>query len=108
MYDGFMAVPGLRVLSAASILSFMVLSLVFFHMLRQERDGVTDQLSISATLLCGMSVLTGTMLVCASSQLGFFLALSTLAANAAGLIVVVCIFFRQLGRGLSAVNPSQV
>ena len=55
-----------------------------------------------------MSVLTGTMLVCASSQLGFFLSLSTLAANAAGLIVVVCIFFRQLGRGMSAVNPSQV
>ncbi|MGV3532847.1 MAG: hypothetical protein ACO1QR_10795 [Chthoniobacteraceae bacterium] len=108
MYDGFMAVPGLRILSAASILSFMVLSLVFFHVLRQERDGVTDQLSISATLLCGMSVLTGTMLICASSQLGFFLALSTLAANAAGLIVVVCIFFRQLGRGMSAVNPSQV
>ena len=99
---------GLRILSAASILSFMVLSLVFFHVLRQERDGVTDQLSISATLLCGMSILTGTMLICASSQLGFFLALSTLAANAAGLIVVVCIFFRQLGRGMSAINPSQV
>ncbi len=102
MYDAFMAVPGLRVLSAASILSFMAISLVFFHVMRQLRDGVTDQLSISATLLCGMSVLTGTMLICASTQLGFSLALSTLAANAAGLIVVVCIFFRQLGRRVNA------
>jgi hypothetical protein len=34
-------------------------------------------------------------------QLGFPLAVTSLAANAAGLILVVCLFYRQLGQRLA-------
>jgi RsiW-degrading membrane proteinase PrsW (M82 family) len=103
IYDAFMAVQGVRLLSIFSMLSFLALSLIFFHQLRQLRDHTTDQLYISATLLMGMSILTGTMLVCAAMQLGFPLAVTSLAANAAGLSLVICLFYRQLGRGLAPV-----
>jgi RsiW-degrading membrane proteinase PrsW (M82 family) len=103
IYDAFMAVEGVRLLSVFSMMSFLALSLVFFHQLRQLRDNATDQLYISATLVIGMSLLSGAMLVCAAMQLGFPLAVTSLAANAAGLILVVCLFYRQLGQRLAPV-----
>ena len=105
VYDAFMSVQGARVLSLLSMLSFLALSLLFFSELRRLRDPATDQLYISATLLIGMALLTGTMFVFAAMQLGFPLAATSLAANAAGLIIVVCLFYRQLGRGLAPVGP---
>jgi RsiW-degrading membrane proteinase PrsW (M82 family) len=102
IYNAFMTVPGARWLSAASMLSFFVLSLVFFYDLRRWRDHATDQLYLSATLVFGLSLLTGAMLVCAATQLGFTAALHSLAINAAGLLLVIVVFFRQLGRGLAA------
>lgn len=105
IYNAFMNVPGARWLSAASMLSFFVLSLVFFHELRRWRDHATDQLYLSATLVFGLSLLTGAMLVCAATQLGFTAAVHSLAFNAAGLFFVIAIFFRQLGRGLTAYDP---
>lgn len=108
IYSAFMNVPGARWLSAASMLSFFVLSLVFFHELRRWRDHATDQLYLSATLVFGLSLLTGAMLVCAATQLGFSEAVRALAFNAAGLLLVITIFFRQLGRGLAAFDPDDI
>lgn len=108
VYNTFMSVPGARWLSAASMLSFFVLSLVFFHELRLWRDHATDQLYLSATLVFALSLLTGAMLVCAATQLGFAEAVRALAFNAAGLVLIVAIFFRQLGRGLAAYDPEDI
>ena len=106
IYDAFMAVEGVRLLSIFSMLSFLALSLIFFQELRHLRDHTTDQLYISATLIMGMAILTGTMLVCAAMQLGFPLAVTSLAANAAGLSLVICLFYGQLGRGLAPVRTA--
>ncbi|MHA3772686.1 PrsW family glutamic-type intramembrane protease [Verrucomicrobiota bacterium sgz303538] len=95
IYDSFMAVRNLRILSIASIVSFLTLSLVWVHQLKQLRDGTTDQLSLSATLLSGISVLTGAMIICASTQLGFTSAVTSLSANAVGLVTIVCFFCHQ-------------
>jgi hypothetical protein len=108
IYNAFVSVPGLRLLTLVSMASFLVLSLVFFHQLRCWRDRATDQLYLSATLIFSLSLLSGTMLVCAASQLGFSEAVRALAANALGLLLVVAVFFRRLGRGLTAYDPSDV
>ncbi len=103
-YDAFMAVPipEFGKLKAVSVVSFILLSRFFFDQLRRCRDGTTDQISIAATLAIGLSILSGVIFVCASMQLGFFLAALALAFSAVGLIVFFLMFYRQLGYGMSA------
>jgi len=95
-YDGLMGL-----IYNASMAVFLLLSLCFFRQLGTSRDGSTDQISISATLILGLAVLEGTIFVCASAMLGFPAALGMIAGNIIPLVMIVYMFYWQLGEGIS-------
>jgi protease PrsW len=103
VYDAFMNIEGIGILTLGSMLSFFIVSQVVFHQLRHGRDRSTDQLFLAATLVVSLTVLAGTTLVCASMEIGFQHAVSAMMAHTIALAVVVVVFFRQLGRKLSQI-----
>lgn len=106
-YDAFMVVGELRLLNFISMISFMLLALAFFRKVRGLRDGSTDQLGLGATLIIGLALFTGAVVVCASRELGFRTALLGQAAILVTLLMIVQMFYWQLGDGAaSADRPS--
>ncbi len=101
-YDAFMSVRGIVGASMVSMVSFVLLSLYFFRQLRTLRHGATDQLSIAGTLIVGMSALGGAIFVCASSTLGFALAMAVMASSLVAFVMIAYMFYWQLGEGMSA------
>lgn len=100
-YDAFMAVPRFPFLVVVSMIAFLLISLSFIDQLRAVRDHLTDQVSIVATLVTGISVLSCLMFVCASANLGFSIGMFALGTNALGLAAVVLMIYWHLG-GLQA------
>jgi protease PrsW len=96
-YDAFMEVPRMQIFVAISMVAFLLLSLSFVDHLRLVRDHLTDQISMVATLVMGLSVLTCVMFVSASANLGFTIGLVALGANALGLVAVVLLIYWHLG-----------
>lgn len=106
LYDALASVPGMPLLVFGSMIVFMITSLCFFRALRTLRDGSTDQFCIAATFVLGISVLTGTIIVLASHQIGLLPAMLTLAVTGFGMIMVGYMFYWQLGEGMSAVEEA--
>lgn len=106
LYDALASVPGMPLLVLGSMIVFMVTSLCFFRALRTLRDGSTDQFCIAATFVLGISVLTGTIIVIASREIGLLPALLSLVVTGFGMIMVGYMFYWQLGEGMSAVEEA--
>lgn len=103
LYDFLASVPGMAI-PFGNIVVFMLTSLFFFRTLRGLRDGSTDQLSIGATFVIGISILTGAILVLASREMGLQQALIVLGVTSFFMFMVGYMFFWQLGSGMSSVE----
>jgi RsiW-degrading membrane proteinase PrsW (M82 family) len=101
IYDAFIGIPELQVLGIVSIVSFLLLSLFFFRRLKSFRDGMTDQISMAATLILGMAALTGCIFVFAAERMGIVLAAASLALSAFALVMISYLVYWQLGEGMS-------
>ena len=102
VYDAFVSMRTVRLFVVISISTFMALAFAFFQQLRVRRSGLTDQFSLSGTLVLGLALLTGLMLFCASRQLGLIVALVSLAASVVMLWLFASMLHWQLGEGMSA------
>lgn len=102
--DFFASIPGLPALALASMMTFMLVSLFFFRSLRSLRDASTDQLSIGATFVVGVSTLVGAIIIFAARDMGLPLALVTMAITASGMMMVGYMFYWQLGSGMSVAS----
>ena len=80
---------------------FMLMSLFFFRKLQTLRDGSTDQLCIASTLVAGLSILGGAVIVFAAREMGLVPALVVLAVTGLFWVMVVYMFYWQLGEGMS-------
>ena len=107
LYDSFMAIAVLQPLSMVSMISFLLISQFYFRKLGTHRDSATDQLSIGATLVCGMAMLTGLIFVCATIEMGFSMALGNLALTGFSLMMIAYMFHWQLGEGMSEMAASK-
>ena len=106
VYDAFIMVHGVRIFTVISIATYMALAFAFFQQLRTRRSGLTDQFSLSGTLVLGIALLTGLMLFCAARQLGLIAALVSLAASVIMLWIFASMLHWQLGEGMSAVHEN--
>lgn len=105
-YDTFATFSEMPVLELACGVVFMLVSLLFFRTLRGLRDGGTDQLCIAGTLVTGLSVLAGAIIIFAAREMGLVPALITLGVTGFTTIMVVYMFYWQLGEGMSTATES--
>ncbi len=96
LYDAFIAVPALAEYSICTTIIFALVVYQFFRELRDLRGTGKDVVSLSATFLFGVSVLTAATFVYLSSQLGWSPALDKLVPEAIGLVVMVYLFLREM------------
>jgi len=96
LYDAFIVVPALAEYSLFSMIIFALVVYQFFHELRELRPSKGDTISLSATFLCGVSVLTAATFVYLSATLGMEVAFDTLASGVTGLAVMVYLFLREM------------
>ena len=105
-YDTFATFSEMPVLELACGVVFMLVSLFFFRTLRGLRDGGTDHLCIAGTLVTGLSVLAGAIIIFAAREMGLAPALITLGVTGFTTIMVVYMFYWQLGEGMSEATDS--
>jgi RsiW-degrading membrane proteinase PrsW (M82 family) len=101
-YDTLASFSSIPILQFGCMVVFMLVSLMFFRTLQGLRDGSTDQICIAGTLIAGLSLLAGLIVVFAAREIGLVQALGTLAITGFGMIMVVYMFYWQLGEGMSA------
>jgi RsiW-degrading membrane proteinase PrsW (M82 family) len=90
-----------KLMAMPAMIVFMLMSLFFFRKLQTLRNGSTDQLCIAATLVAGLSLLGGAVLVFAAREMGLVPALVVLAVTGLFWVMVVYMFYWQLGEGMS-------
>jgi RsiW-degrading membrane proteinase PrsW (M82 family) len=105
-YDTLASLDHLKIMMLGAMIIYMLVALWFFRKLRTFRDGSTDQLSIGATFVVGISLLASTILVLASHQIGFIQTMTIFTAVGFGMIMVAYMFYWQLGEGMSAVGEA--
>jgi RsiW-degrading membrane proteinase PrsW (M82 family) len=98
LYDALM--PIVLFGFSISMIIFMVVALFFFRRLAVLRDSVTDQFSMAATFVAGVSVLAAVIVVAASMQLGFYRGLGCLVSSAFGIGMAAMMFYLQLTDGM--------
>lgn len=101
-YDTLASLEHLKIMMLGAMIIYMLVALWFFRNLRILRHPGTDQLSIGATFVIGISLLAATILVQASREIGFVFTMSTFAAVGFGMIMVAYMFYWQLGEGMSS------
>jgi protease PrsW len=105
-YEALASLEHLRIMMIGAMVIYMLVALWFFRNLYIVRDGSTDQFSIGATFVIGISLLASTLLVMASHQIGFYQTMTLFAAVGFGMIMVAYMFYWQLGEGMSARGES--
>jgi RsiW-degrading membrane proteinase PrsW (M82 family) len=100
-YDTLASLEHLRIMMLGAMIIYMLVALWFFRKLRTLRDGSTDQFSIGATFVIGISLLASTILVLASREIGFIPTMVVFAIVGFGMIMVSYMFYWQLGEGMS-------
>jgi protease PrsW len=100
-YDALASLEHLRLMTLGAMIIYMLVALWFFRKLRVLRNPATDQLSLGATFVTGISMLAATILVLASSEIGFIFTMTIFAAVGFGMIMVAYMFYWQLGEGMS-------
>lgn len=100
-YDALASLEHLKIMMLGAMIIYMLVALWFFRKLRVLRNPATDQLSLGATFVTGISVLAATILVLASREIGFIFTMTIFAAVGFGMIMVAYMFYWQLGEGMS-------
>ncbi|MDZ4658298.1 MAG: PrsW family glutamic-type intramembrane protease [Bythopirellula sp.] len=96
LYDAVIVLPDLADYSLGSTIIFALVLYQFFHELRTLRPKGQDTISLTATFLCGVSLLTAATFVYISATFGARPAVDTLFTDLIGLAVMVYLFLREM------------
>lgn len=96
LYDAAISLPALSDISFASSIIFAFVLYQFFHELRALRPKGHDTISLSATFLCGVSLLAAATFIYISSIVGAQTAADTLMTDVVSLGVMVYLFLREM------------
>ena len=96
MYDAVIALPDLADYALGSTIIFALVVYQFFHELRSLRPAGHDTISLTATFLCGVALLTGVTFIYISAVVGARMAADTLFTDMIGLAVMVYLFLREM------------
>jgi len=105
-YEALASLEHLRIMMIGAMVIYMLVALWFFRNLYILRHSSTDQFSIGATFIIGISLLASTLVVMASRQIGFYQTMTLFAGVGFGMIMVAYMFYWQLGEGMSAREES--
>jgi RsiW-degrading membrane proteinase PrsW (M82 family) len=105
-YDALASLEHLRIMMLGAMIIYMLIALWFLRKLRTLRDGSTDQFSIGATFVIGISLLAATILMLASREIGFIPTLVVFTIVGFGMIMVSYMFYWQLGEGMSTADEA--
>ena len=95
-YDAALALPMLAEYGLISMIIFALVVYQFFHELRELRSTGGDLVSLSATFLCGVSLVAATMFVYMSATIGCATAFDVLVQEILSLAVMVYLFLREM------------
>lgn len=96
LYDAMLMIPVLQEYSLFATIVFALVIYQFFHEMRELRSPGSDVISLSATFLFGVSLLTAVTFVYLCGTVGFDMALDALVSNVLGLAVMVYLFLREM------------
>jgi RsiW-degrading membrane proteinase PrsW (M82 family) len=96
LYDAATVLPDLAEYSLFATIIFALVLYQFFHELRTLRPSGRDTISLTATFLCGVSLLTAATFIYISAIAGARLAADTLLTDVVGLAVMVYLFLREM------------
>lgn len=96
LYDAFIVVPSLQEYALFGTILFALVVYQFFRELRELRGRAKDVVSLTATFLCGVSLLTAATFIYLSSQLGWSPALDLMVPETIGLAIMVYLFLREM------------
>ena len=96
LYDATIVLTDLAQYNLAGTIVFALIVYAFFHELRTLRPKGSDTITLSATFLCGMSLLAAATFVYVSSVAGVAAAANTLMSDVMGLAVMVYLFLREM------------
>ncbi|TWU46258.1 hypothetical protein Poly51_56540 [Rubripirellula tenax] len=99
-YDATIAVPGLQDLSIAGTIIFILLAYAFFHEVRSEYQQTPETISLTASFLFIVSMLTAITFVYVSWRMGFAASVTLLAVDVLGLGVMVYMYLREMPNSL--------
>ncbi len=95
-YDAAISLSALADYSILNPIIFALVVYQFFRELRELRTTRGDTISLTATFLCGVSLLTAATFVYLSATLGCAAAFETLVGDILGLAVMVYLFLREM------------
>ena len=96
VYDAFIVIPALQEYAMAGTIVFALVIYQFFHELRGLRSGRRDTVSLTATFLAGVSLVTAVTFVYLSAVVGSRAAFDMLVMGVAGSAVMVYLFLREM------------
>ncbi|MGB7325721.1 MAG: PrsW family glutamic-type intramembrane protease [Rubripirellula sp.] len=99
-YDATIAVPGLQTFSMGGTIIFILLSYQFFHEVRTAYDQRPQTISLTASFLFIVSMLTALTFVYVSWRFGYSSSLSMLSVDVIGLGVMVYMYLREMPNSL--------
>lgn len=96
LYDAVIVLPDLAEYSIGGIILFALVMYQFFHELRSLRPRGGDAISLTATFLVGVSLLTAGTFIYISALAGTAIAADNLMTDVIGLGVMVYLFLREM------------
>ncbi len=103
-YDALIAVPAMPEYSSyGSLIIYILLAYLFFHELRSMRNTRAEAISLTATFLCGVSMLTAVTFVYLCAQFGFTNATNLLAFEVVSMALMTYMFLREMPGSLVTV-----
>ncbi len=96
LYDAAIVLPAFQEISLVGSIIFAFVLYQFFHELRGLRPRGHDTISLSATFLCGVSLLAAATFVYISAIVGAQTAADTLMTDVVSLGVMVYLFLREM------------
>ena len=96
LYDALQVLPALVEFSMGATITFALIVYQFFRELRELRPKRKDTISLSATFLCAVALVTACTFVYVSSLVGWQGAMMALVPQALGLVVMVYLFLREM------------
>ncbi len=96
MYDALLSLSALEEYAMGSSIIYVLLAYQYFHELREMRIERQETVSLSATFLCGVSLVTAVTFVYLSGQFGSRLAAQLMAPDLIATALMVYMFLREI------------
>jgi RsiW-degrading membrane proteinase PrsW (M82 family) len=96
LYDALIAVPELQEVDIGNVIIFALVIYQFFRELRDMRPPRREMISLSATFLTGVSMVTAATFIYTSGLFGFQPACDTMAMNVLSLSLMAYLFLREM------------